>query len=106
MSAKKKAAKKKVAKKAAKKPKSKLATAPEMVTCPDCEEQQKADSPINHAMFCEARTCEKCLSTFTHVVQRDASGQRVCEECQGGADMDEDSLDESEDVSGEDDIND
>ena len=53
---------------------------PGYTKCPDCGGQYKIGMP--HTMFCEAHTCENCGTSFGQVVEKDADGRRVCEQCQ------------------------
>jgi hypothetical protein len=50
------------------------------IACPDCGGQYKIGVP--HYMFCQAKTCEECHTTFTVLIPKDDKGHRVCDNCQ------------------------
>ncbi len=47
--------------------------------CVDCSGQYKIGAP--HYMFCGAKTCEDCGTTFPDIVEKDLDGRRICERC-------------------------
>jgi hypothetical protein len=48
--------------------------------CADCGGQFKDGAP--HQMFCPAKSCEDCGTTFSEVIEKDVDGRRICEGCQ------------------------
>ena len=48
--------------------------------CADCGAQHKIGAPPY--MFCPAKTCEDCDTTFGEVIEKDVDGRRICEGCQ------------------------
>lgn len=48
--------------------------------CTDCGMTYAAGA--SHQMFCEAKTCEACGATYDYVLEVDADGIQLCEECQ------------------------
>ena len=49
------------------------------ILCPDCGGRYKAGAP--HYMFCPAKNCTECGTTYSVVIQPDEDGNRICERC-------------------------
>lgn len=49
------------------------------LTCPDCGMQYDPAQP--HYMFCSAKTCERCGTTYDHILDTTEQGEQVCEDC-------------------------
>ena len=60
---------------AKKKPKGKKG----FTVCADCGGQYKIGAP--HYMFCPAKSCEECGTTFSHIIEKGGEGRRLCENC-------------------------
>jgi hypothetical protein len=56
----------------------------EYVKCPDCSTEYDSKAP--HEMFCSAKMCSTCHTTFGYVLpvtgtDDDGNEERTCEEC-------------------------
>jgi len=51
-----------------------------MVRCPDCGGKYLAGAP--HQMFCQAKTCSVCSTTYHYVIEPNKDGERICDKCQ------------------------
>ena len=60
-------------------PKKSKKTEPGFNECVDCGAQHKIEAP--HHMFCEARTCGVCGTTYGYAIEPNSDGQRECEAC-------------------------
>jgi len=47
--------------------------------CPDCGVNFERGAP--HFMFCLARTCDECGTTFGAALRRTEDGRRLCDDC-------------------------
>lgn len=50
------------------------------VKCPDCGATYAQGAP--HYMFCEAKTCENCGTTYSETIEPDENGNRICNDCE------------------------
>jgi hypothetical protein len=59
----------------------------EIIACTDCGGEYKAGQP--HYMFCPAKTCSECGTTYRHVIEvvedhepdEDGLPYRLCDDC-------------------------
>jgi DNA-directed RNA polymerase subunit RPC12/RpoP len=50
------------------------------VKCPDCGATYTAGAP--HILFCPVRTCDRCGTSFSAVIEPNKDGERICPTCE------------------------
>ncbi len=51
----------------------------DLIKCHDCGMRYEPGAP--HQMFCAARTCDGCGTTYGQVIEKNAAGERICAAC-------------------------